>query len=728
MNQQKKLKFHIFLATIVVTMVFGFLGDVQEAKGFALNEACVCRLSDKDYRKTRWFLVGWACTQACQEAYGENAREASWSEKTANWGEIKPYNSLECWVLQDPINCPLAHILRVELWVLGIAQTIFGWMAAAPTMSTLLDLAIIYEVWAFVRDFLSLAFILVLLFIVFCSIFQIEKFGYKKALLTLVLMALLVNFSYPITRFIVDASNVMMYTFMRNESFGFKSETATIQLADKSYLQNIVVPEGKKVGDIDTSKMIMGVVVVFVFVVTLLAVGILLLIRSVVLAILIMFSPVAFVGAIIPSAGGVKKYWTMLFQYAFFGPLIIFMMAIALKFMEPKNSILDGIVKFSEQVTNDPRYIANIAVIAIPVVIIWIGLGFAQSMSIAGAGAIVGGARGVMGWAAATFTGWRLAKWGARKAEQGAKASVKYGAKAGGKWLERNVLGPNYSPRAWIAAWKKKAKDTDEAFMGDATGRNRDRLNKLFNRHDITHYKDIEFEARVEKEKKEFVGKDHQLYDETIEAAKQMKTPQARHRAVAAFRGLFEANDQNEYMKAHGRDNDPDELRDFIVDQLHDTGMTDDQIDRELYELGEIALQHGNYANYGMARYNSKTGKYERNNHAQQVEAALAKSQNIDAQQKYKVLHWNSLYVEKKDGKTGPMHEFGQKFIQRSTASEVNQLNRSRGDLINRVYDDINGVDKHLTSVAYGLPNGSREQEVMAKFMQAVEDQHDKVK
>ena len=50
----------------------------------------------------------------------------------------------------------------------------------------------------------------------------------------------------------------------------------------------------------------------------------------------------------------------------------------------------------------------------IPVVILWLGMGIAQQMSIAGAAAVTGKAKGFLGWAAKNLTGYNAAKWGVK--------------------------------------------------------------------------------------------------------------------------------------------------------------------------------------------------------------------------------------------------------------------------------------------------------------------------
>ncbi|MDP1619484.1 MAG: hypothetical protein Q8M12_00635, partial [bacterium] len=116
--------------------------------------------------------------------------------------------------LGSPLACSLIVVLHVAGWVLNIAVILFAWIIDAEKLRAILVHPAIFKSWSLVRDFLNIGFILVLLFSAFSTIFQVDKYSYKKILLWLVIMALLVNFSYPITRFIIDVSNTLMYTLL----------------------------------------------------------------------------------------------------------------------------------------------------------------------------------------------------------------------------------------------------------------------------------------------------------------------------------------------------------------------------------------------------------------------------------------------------------------------------------------------------------------------------------
>jgi len=138
---------------------------------------------------------------------------------------------------------------------------------------------------------------------------------------------------------------------------------------------------------------------------TFLAMGVLLLIRVVALAILIITSPVAFVGNI---AGKDFGWWDNLFKYAFFGPIMVFVLHIAVFTMQAMSD--------SASLASETNIVTTMANMAIPIVILWMGMGIAQKMGIAGASDVVGKAQGWATSAGKNLGGIRpLASWGFKK-------------------------------------------------------------------------------------------------------------------------------------------------------------------------------------------------------------------------------------------------------------------------------------------------------------------------
>jgi len=297
--------------------------------------------------------------------------------------------SIGQWASSNWFKCSLLMILSFEGVLLAFAASLFSWIVDAQNIKHILGSSdgTLYELWKIVRDFLNISFILVLLLSAFSTIFRVEKYNYKKILITLILMALLVNFSFSITRAIIDFFNLLMYTIIGNFLQGDYSNGNFLgTISDASGLQAVLNPKI----DVSTTYLFSLIVFVFIFAITLLAVAVLLLIRMIALAILIIFSPLGFIGKILPDTNNyADKWWSSLFQYAFFGPIMMFMLYITIQITSALGGSKIDIAAVANQNYTSPSVIANLVYFSIPIVLLWMGMGVANSMSIAGAGAVM---------------------------------------------------------------------------------------------------------------------------------------------------------------------------------------------------------------------------------------------------------------------------------------------------------------------------------------------------
>lgn len=299
--------------------------------------------------------------------------------------------------------------------LLSIATTLFATVVDPANISGtngLLNKQAVKDVWIMVRDVLNMFFILVLLFSAFCTIFQVEKWNIKKVWLNVLINALLVNFSLPIARLIIDISNVAMYYFL-NHLFAPSGTATTVtgslifsSFADVSKLSAILMPKGFMEADI--AYQIAMIIFTFILGMTLMVVAVLFVVRLIALTMLVMFSPVGFVGYIFPAtAKYASDWWTQLFSYSFFAPIMIFIMAIALRIAQAMgNENSNSFTAYAGANTvgsASMTWIASAAFFTIPIIVLWMGMGVAKSLGIAGAETVVGKAKGfsktVAGWA-----------------------------------------------------------------------------------------------------------------------------------------------------------------------------------------------------------------------------------------------------------------------------------------------------------------------------------------
>lgn len=347
-------------------------------------------------------------------------------------------------------NLLLYAVFAFVVWIISYAGGVLAYAVDPAAVKTLFEMPAVYVLWQMVRDFFNLFFILTLLFIAFATIFQISKYNYKALLQTLLLMALLVNFSWPISRFLVDATNVPMYFFL-DSMFEKSSEASGENIAAVAFssakMSRLVLPTstgaefgaGMVHGDSDqTLPLLKAIVFLFIFGVTLLVLSILFVIRTTVLLVLVIFSSVGFAGLAIPGFQKyASKWWDSFLQYALFGPAAMLMILVAVGFM--KEFAKDGsdssaqIANAASRVAGDGALVAAITMI-IPLVLMWMAMGVGQSMGIAGAGVVTKKAKDFSKWAGRKgsfgYGGYDAAakRWKAYSAEREKRGNEKFAA------------------------------------------------------------------------------------------------------------------------------------------------------------------------------------------------------------------------------------------------------------------------------------------------------------
>jgi len=296
------------------------------------------------------------------------------------------------------------YYIGVGFGLLGVAGTLlFVYIVDADTTRAILDAQVIDVTWVLVRDLLNLSFILILLFSAFATIFHIERFHLRSILLRLVIMALLVNFSLPITKAIIDVFNIVMYFFLHSLFPQNGTGYEPVEIFGRSInIMDVFVPNF----DAKTSSVtytFFAVIFSFFYSISMVVIGVLFVIRLVALAILMVLSPIGFVASILPSTQGIaSRYWNNLFKYAMAGPILVFTLFFSMTFMAynhdiafSKDSDIRITIPADTAATNAAQTsnIANIAFLAIPVIILWSGIITSSAMSDAASGMVTGAAR-----------------------------------------------------------------------------------------------------------------------------------------------------------------------------------------------------------------------------------------------------------------------------------------------------------------------------------------------
>ena len=313
----------------------------------------------------------------------------------------------------------IKYLLYSVLWLLTglvqVAASVFAWATKPEYISGptgLLNLSAVYELWKFIRDFFNLTFIFLLLFSAFATVFQIEKFSIKKNFLKIILAAIAINFSFPLTRIIIDLGNVPMYFFAKGLVQASGAGGNALSSIPSLFFQSsgmssmLLLPNPAKTGTL--MPLLSAVIFTFIFMITLFTLAILFVIRLLKLVVLLIFSPIGVAASIIP---GLEKYgkdwWSQLLQTVFFGPAAMLMVVIALRFtLELNGGAANTGTTFSQGLggsTQTSSAASQSSIISqglffIPIIFMWMAMHMGSKFSINGANEVIKRADKAVAW------------------------------------------------------------------------------------------------------------------------------------------------------------------------------------------------------------------------------------------------------------------------------------------------------------------------------------------
>ncbi|MEI8343457.1 MAG: hypothetical protein WCF93_00735 [Candidatus Moraniibacteriota bacterium] len=378
----------------------------------------------------------------------------------------------------EAVKCLLYGVLQALGWLLSLAAIIFQWVVDPANISGVGGLLVkpeVKNVWVMVRDTLNMTFIMILLFAAFCTVFQVEQWNLKKVWLSILINALLVNFSFAIARIFIDISNVAMYYFLNHLFSGTGGGSGSAIMAsfsEQAKLSVLLAPADFAKAEIPY--FLFSIVFTFILAMTLLVLAVLFLIRLIVLTILLMFSPIGFVGFIFPGTKTfASQWWENLFKYAFFGPVMVFMMMVAITIMKASaTSGFMGAAAKNVPAGMSANWLASASYFTIPIIILWIAMGISQKMGIAGADKVVGAAKKWGGKAAMFMSGAGKAQNFFKKQKDTFAASRKKRSDE----LDKKTLGSRFGDRM---------NDTQDKFGGEKGQKRHDKRKEAKNKDDI---------------------------------------------------------------------------------------------------------------------------------------------------------------------------------------------------------------------------------------------------
>ncbi len=310
------------------------------------------------------------------------------------------------------------------------------------------------SLWSIVRDVFNLTFIFGLVFIGFKLIFGDSSA--KRALGTLIMAALLVNFSLFITKFVIDFSNIAAAQFAAAFLIGteYNISEGFMRLFGLSGIFSSNTPLPATAGwTYIFLTFFLFVVAAFVFI----AGGLMLIIRFVVLNLYMILSPIMFLGWVFPGFSGTsRQYWSGFMQRAFFAPAYLLMLYLShqvlvnMRMSTGSTQKLNGIAT-SDSAAANAAFDQTIPLFLVSIIFLIASLIVAQKMGAQGATSAIAIGKRITGRAKqmAVNTAWGAGKAAAYVPAAGSRwATNKLGTK-----LEKNLNNAQTKSgaRGWLA-------------------------------------------------------------------------------------------------------------------------------------------------------------------------------------------------------------------------------------------------------------------------------------
>lgn len=273
---------------------------------------------------------------------------------------------MECetgWIGVGDIACQMVNLLQMIVVVGGNALVYLAsefmdyFLQHSIASSSYKDAGFILEGWEILRDLTNIVFIFALLIIAFKLVLGIGTTNLKKQLMSVIIVALTINFSLFISFAIIDASNVLanvLYNKISTKSVSYQIDTSgdneiedassktsvSLGIASKIQPQKILLHADKsnKNKGQRLLMIIMIGIINYTIIITFLSVALLFLGRTIALWISSVLAPLAFASITIPQLSKVKyigfdKWLKSLLETAFMAPVFIFFLYLSLQFM-----------------------------------------------------------------------------------------------------------------------------------------------------------------------------------------------------------------------------------------------------------------------------------------------------------------------------------------------------------------------------------------------------------
>lgn len=324
--------------------------------------------------------------------------------------------------LQDTITgIVYAFTVFIGSWIAYIGSYVFGFAAGITLQSEAYSLGFLSQMWVLVRDIANMAFLFMLIYIAFTVMFRADNHGTMQLLAGVIVVALLVNFSFFFTRVIIDAGNILAVQFynainvpyihgtIKDLSAVIMQGTEVQQILDQDSFRSFSDQQTgvsgwfATVGALSAIYITVGIML-FILAAMFLVAGIKLLLRTAVLWLAIIASPLAFIGAALPQTRGKAEEWlNILVSHAFYPAVFLFLFLIIERFVDGmggSGTIVSQALLSAQSsqggILNVAQTIANVSIrLGFIILLLYLAIKLSDKVSVAGGDF----AKSAAGWA-----------------------------------------------------------------------------------------------------------------------------------------------------------------------------------------------------------------------------------------------------------------------------------------------------------------------------------------
>ena len=216
-------------------------------------------------------------------------------------------------------------MMKIAQYCLSLVMFVLSFIIEVASYNGYLDSSAVNTGWVMVRDLTNMVFVVALLAIAFGTILGVENYEWKSMLFKLVSAAVLVNFSRIICGVLIDVAQVVMITFLNGIAATVGGNFIRAFSLEKIQSFDAAVTGGQ----IDVYSVFIGSMAALFVSVTILVVMCIMLAmliaRMIVLWVLIVLSPIAFVFAVLRKTEAYSREWWEEFgKNVITGPVLIF--------------------------------------------------------------------------------------------------------------------------------------------------------------------------------------------------------------------------------------------------------------------------------------------------------------------------------------------------------------------------------------------------------------------